>query len=371
MKPTIRVFLSVFSALFIFSAVFAQTAGSAPQALVLSGAFEGTHDPSIIQQAGSYYLFATGAAVFPSASASSPSAPTGTASSAELPQLPIRCSSNLHVWRHCGAVFPNGIPEWIKTSSPETRELWAPDISFYDGLYHLYYAYSVFGKNTSGIALATTPTLDQTSPAYKWVDRGLVLQSTTSDDYNAIDPNLILDQRGQPWLAFGSFWSGIKMRKLEYRTGKLSGADSHLYSLASRAKPEDAAPAKANLPPDWEAIEAPFILHHGKYFYLFVSWDLCCRGARSTYRTMVGRSTSVQGPYLDRSGKTMLSGGGTPVLTGNSRWAGPGGESLLSIGMDTIIVFHAYNVQTGHPALQISTIGWIRGWPSATLGLKE
>ncbi len=343
-------------------------AQTAPKALSLSGEFQGTHDPSIAKQGNTYYVFATGAAVHPPAGqSSSPDAPSGAASTANLPQLPVRCSPDLHLWHRCGAVFPAGIPAWIQKASPETKELWAPDISFYDGAYHLFYAYSAFGKNTSGIALATNATLDASSPAYHWIDQGLVLQSTAAEDYNAIDPNLILDEHGEAWLSFGSFWSGIKMRKLDRATGKLSTTDTRTYALAARARPADAEAARPGLPPDWEAIEAPFILRHGEYFYLFVSWDLCCRGARSTYHTMVGRSRSVHGPYLDRQGKSMMDGGGSPVLVANAQWAGPGGASALHTDAGDLLVFHAYDAKTGRPALQISTIAWSDGWPRAAL----
>ena len=121
------------------------------------------------------------------------------------------------------------------------------------------------------------------------------------------------------------------------------------------------------MPGDWQAIEAPFVVHHGDYYYLFVSFDLCCRGTKSNYRTMVGRSPNVTGPYVDAEGKPMLHGGGTPLLTGNKRWIGPGGESILQQPSGDIIVFHAYDGQTGHPFLQISTIDWSTGWPRAAL----
>ncbi len=333
--------------------------------LALTGEVMGTHDPSIIKDKSTYYVFSTGAAAAQSSNTSS--APPSAASSTSVAQLPVRCSPDLQAWRRCGSVFPSGIPEWIQKASPLTRELWAPDISFYRGQYHLYYAYSVFGKNTSGIALATNSTLDEKDSHSPWIDQGMVLESTAADDYNAIDPNLILDEHGDAWLAFGSFWSGIKMRKLDAVTGKLSQTDTTTYSLAARARPSGAPGAKPGLPPDWEAVEAPFIFHHGDYFYLFVSWDLCCRGAHSTYRTMVGRSRSVHGPYLDREGKAMMDGGGTPVPTANERWAGPGGESLLHDGSIDILIFHAYDAQSGRPALQISTLAWKDGWPSAAL----
>jgi len=322
--------------------------GQAPRPFVLSGDYQFTHDPSIAREGGAYYVFATGAA------------PGGG-------QLPIRCSTNLTEWKLCGRVFDD-IPAWIRQVSPHTRELWAPDISFFSGKYHLYYAYSAFGVNTSGIALATNDTLDPASPRYRWRDEGLVLKSIASDDFNAIDPNIVFDKHGQPWLSFGSFWSGIKMRKIDSATGKTDPADPTLYSLASRVKPAGAAPAKPGLPPDWEAIEAPFIVRHQGFFYLFVSFDLCCRGTSSTYRVMVGRSRRVTGPYVDADGRPMLQGGGTQLLGANSVWLGPGGESVLQRLEGDIIVFHAYDAVTGKPALQISTLTWKDGWPQAALG---
>jgi arabinan endo-1,5-alpha-L-arabinosidase len=332
------------TALLFVPAGFAQ----APKALTLTGDFWGTHDPSIIKAGNTWYVLATGRT------------PDGG-------QFQIRCSTDLHAWRLCGHIF-NDIPAWIQRDSPGTRDLWAPDISYVNGVYRLYYAYSLFGKNTSGIALATNKTMDPRSPDYRWVDRGLVLKSVASDDFNAIDPNFVLDERGHGWLTFGSFWTGIKMRRLEDATGLLSAEDTKTYALATRKRPANPGPDEPNLPPGWEAIEAPFIVHHGGYFYLFVSWDMCCRGTKSTYRTMVGRSKHVTGPYLDKDGVPMMEGGGTALLTANQRWLGPGGESVLMdrSGYD-IIVFHAYDAQTGRPALQISTLTWEDGWPRAAL----
>lgn len=319
-----------------------------PQALVLSGDYPITHDPSIGREGDTYYVFAT-------------------TSNANEGQFPIRCSHDLLVWKQCGFVFDK-IPAWIHEASPTTRDLWAPDISFFQGKYHLYYAYSSFGSNNSGIALATNETLDPQSPKYHWQDEGLVLKSSTSDNYNAIDPNIVFDEKGQPWLSFGSFWSGIKMRRIDPATGKPSASDPTIYSLATRATPKLPEPPKPGLPADWQAVEAPFIVRHGGYFYLFVSFDLCCRGIHSNYRTMVGRSLHVTGPYVDEDGKPLLDGGGSQLLWPNSRWIGPGGESILLRPEGDIIVFHAYDAVTGKPALQISTLTWVNGWPHARVG---
>lgn len=324
-------------------------AAHAQKALTLSGDFPGTHDPSIAKEGNTWYVFATG------------KAPGGG-------QFEVRCSTDLHQWKACGQVF-SAIPEWIQKRSPGTKDLWAPDISFVNGEYRLYYAYSLFGKNTSGIALATNKTLDFASPNYRWVDHGLVLESKTGDNFNAIDPNFVRDRKGHDWLAFGSFWDGIKMRRLDDKTGKLSTTDTKLYSLARRARPANPEPAPPGLPANWQAVEAPFIVRHNGYFYLFTSWDLCCRGTKSTYKTMVGRAKSVTGPYVDETGKPLSEGGGTELLTANARWLGPGGESvLMNPKGDDLIVFHAYDSKTGKPSMQLSTIDWTGDWPHAKLG---
>jgi arabinan endo-1,5-alpha-L-arabinosidase len=338
----------VFLASSLLPLLHAQPPSATPRQVEVQGDVQFVHDPAIVREGLHWYLFSTG---------------NGPERKGEIP---VRCSQDLHQWRTCGSVFAQ-IPDWIKKESPQTKELWAPDVSFFNGEYYLYYAFSVFGKNTSGIALLTNKTLDPSRPDFRWVDRGLVLQSRRKDNFNAIDPNLIVDEKGQPWLAFGSFWDGIKMRRIDSKTGLLSAEDTKLYSLARRKRPKNPGPAPPELPGDWQAIEAPFIVRHGDYYYLFVSFDLCCRGTQSTYQTMIGRSRSVTGPYLDAAGTPMLEGGATALLLGNRRWFGPGGESISQQKDGDFIVFHAYDSTTGHAYLQISTIAWVNGWPKVAL----
>ena len=97
---------------------------------------------------------------------------------------------------------------------------WAPDVIRVGDQYLLYYSVSVFGQNYSSIGLVTNPVLDPADPKYKWTDHGPVVQSQRGDRYNAIDPAVILDHEGKLWMAFGSFWSGIKMIELDPKTGK-------------------------------------------------------------------------------------------------------------------------------------------------------
>ncbi len=341
------------------SALLLMAASLEARVIAVTGAVEGTHDPSMARDGKTWYVFATG------------KTPEGG-------QFAVRCSEDLKAWRRCGQVFAE-IPQWIKEKSPKTTELWAPDVQRIGGEYRMYYAYSLFGKNTSGIGLAVAKTLDPASPQYGWVDKGLVLESKVTDNFNAIDPAYITDAQGHGWLAFGSFWDGIKMRRLDDGTGMLSAADTKLRSLARRANGSGPRTESTEglgyhvngLPPDSEAIEAPSLLRHGGYFYLFTSWDLCCRGAKSTYHTVVGRSKSVTGPYVDESGKALLDGGGTAVLTANARWAGPGGETAVAVpGGEDLLVYHAYDPTSGKPSLQVSTIEWKSGWPVVGLATE-
>jgi arabinan endo-1,5-alpha-L-arabinosidase len=318
------------------AALAASAAAKEPALLTLTGDVEGVHDPVIAKDGPAYYVFCTGRA------------PGGRG------LIPIRRSTDMRAWTLAGGVFER-MPEWAAKEVPKARDIWAPDISFFNGKFHLYYAVSSFGSRNSAIGLATNATLDPNSPKYKWVDEGMVLRShEETDDWNAIDPNLFLDGKRGAWLNWGSFWGGIKMRRVDPATGKLAATDAQLLSLASRPRAE----------PIGGSVEAPYLIRHGSYYYLFVSFDRCCRGANSTYNVVVGRARKVEGPYLDRSGKPMAEGGGTLVIAAQtSSWRGPGHEAVFTEAGVDYLLFHAYDAKTGRPSLRVSTMVWEGGWP--------
>src|SRR3954447_17590177 len=147
--------------------------------------------------------------------------------------IPSFHSKDLVKWEPGPPVFTTA-PEWIATAVPENRNMiyWAPDITHLGDRYLLYYSVSSFGKITSAIGLATTPTLDPNDPAYKWTDHGIVIQSREGGDFNAIDPSVFSDNNKSLWLAFGSYWSGIKLVQLDPKTGKRLTPDAPFSSLA-------------------------------------------------------------------------------------------------------------------------------------------
>lgn len=294
------------------------------------------HDPVMIKEGDTYYLFCTGWGVS------------------------VFSSKDMVNWKEEAPVFSKA-PEWTETVVPGFRgHIWAPDIHRYDGKYYLYYSVSAFAKNTSAIGVATNVTLDPKHPDFQWEDQGIVVQSVPNRDlWNAIDPNIITDEEGYPWMSFGSFWEGLKLVKLIPNRTAIAQPEEW-YTIAKRARTDfldDENPGDA-------ALEAPFIFKKDTMYYLFVSWDYCCRGAESTYKVVVGRSEKLTGPYLDKDGTSMAKGGGSLVIEGDERWAGVGHNSTYTFDDKDYLVFHGYDAgDEGRPRLRIEELVWKDGWP--------
>ncbi|HKK47436.1 MAG TPA: family 43 glycosylhydrolase, partial [Balneolaceae bacterium] len=207
--------------------------------------------------------------------------------------------------------------------------------------------------------------------------------------WNAIDPNLAYDDNGTPWLVFGSFWMGIKIVKLQDNLTDIARKPQTWHTVAARHRywklderdagdaanpnldyeklyPRDVIKAEKNM--EDGAIEAPFIFHKNGYYYLFVSWDRCCRGVNSTYKIMVGRSKKITGPYYDKAHEKMIYGGGTLVAKGNDRWAAVGHEGAYTFNGTDYLIFHGYDkTDNGKSKLIIKKIKWVTDWPTISL----
>lgn len=314
---------SVLSALALVpSLTTSAAAASYPNPETISGATY-AHDPSMVKTtSGRYYLFYTGGGI------------------------QITTSTDRVHWSSAGQVLPGGAT-WAK-SYGGWNDLWAPDVSYHNGMYWLYYAVSSFGHNHSAIGLATSSTAAPGS----WTDHGLVYSSQSSSNYNALDPALMVDASGRWWLSLGSFWSGIKMIQIDPATGKQLASNTTRYNIAQRSGAD--------------ALEASYIYPHGGYYYLFTSFDYCCRGTSSTYRIMVSRATNPTGPYTDESGVAATSGGGSQILGTHGYVIGPGGQSVLHDNDGDVLVYHYYDGNRGGTAqLGLNHLSWnSNGWPS-------
>jgi arabinan endo-1,5-alpha-L-arabinosidase len=284
------------------------------------------HDPStIVEGKGGYWSFSTG------------------------PGISSRWSPDLTHWTNGPAVFAN-VPDWTKAVPGNRGYFWAPDVIRTTNGYFLYYSVSSFGKNTSAIGLAVTPTLDRLDPKYGWQDRGVVVRSESTNNFNTIDPSVLLDADRRLWLAFGSYWSGIKLVELNLETGLRIATNSPVYPLA------------------WnESIEAACLYQRGNAYYLFVNWGRCCVGTNSTYEIRVGRSDKITGPYVDRQGRDMLQGGGNVFLASKGKRIGPGHAGILKENNKEFVSYHYYDGENaGRARLEIAPLRWTDdGWPEA------
>lgn len=293
----------------------------------------GIHDPSmIIQCNGRYYIFGTHGGIY------------------------SKSSADKQYWVTGPSVFPTA-PSWT-TSYTLTSGLdgfWAPDVIYFNGQYHLYYSLSTSGSQVSAIGLATNPTLDPNAFSYHWTDQGPVIQSSTGNSYNCIDPSVTFDASSNLWMSFGSYWNGIYLVQLDAATGLRNATNSTLTRLAFNSA-------------QYDPIEASYLYHHGSYYYLFVNWGACCAGMNSTYNIRVGRSTTVTGPYLDRNNVNMVSSGGTLFLKTTGKYIGPGQIGILDEGGTDCFSYHYYDANAnGAPTLDIEPLYWTPdGWPAFT-----
>jgi arabinan endo-1,5-alpha-L-arabinosidase len=327
----------------ILTAQFSATVGPAVETVVKTNASDPVaggrfrqrgdfvHDPSTIIKCGNeYWFFSTGMGIT------------------------SHHSTDLVNWRPGPRIF-TGTPDWATNAVPGNNgSFWAPDVIHLGDRYLLYYSVSIGGKRTSVIGLATNPTLDPAAANYHWTDHGLVIGTSSKDNFNAIDPSVFHDEDGKLWLSFGSFWSGIKLIQLDPATGLRLTNDPPIYSLAQHSVGKD------------KSIEASCLTRHGDYYYLFADWGLCCRGTDSTYEIRMGRSQTITGPYLDKSGTDMMKNGGDLFLATEGRFIGPGHAGIFSENGRNWFSFHFYDGnRNGLATLGLRELHWtVDGWPA-------
>lgn len=292
------------------------------------------HDPVMAKEGDTYYMFSTGW------------------------NISVMSTKDLKNWTPEKDAFAE-TPQWaIDKIKGYKGHTWAPDILYHNGNYHLFYSCSTFGKNTSAIGHAYRPTLasDEDVP---WTDTGEVISSQEGvNDYNAIDPNVVIDGNGTPWMAFGSFWGGIKMVELSDNLDSAVG--DTVYTLCDRLVPDSVGHRRGV-----NAVEAPFIFFNDGYYYLFVSFDYCCRGLKSTYKVMVGRSEKVTGPYLDKEGRDLAAGGGSLVVASTDDLVAVGHSAAYRFGDKCYFLAHGYSrKQEGASVLFLKEMTFdSEGWP--------
>ncbi|MDR2916747.1 MAG: arabinan endo-1,5-alpha-L-arabinosidase [Tannerella sp.] len=267
------------------------------------------HDPACKKIGGYYYTYSTDAIYNENRK---------EAAEKEIPigYIQIRKSKDLVDWEFVGwalSKIPREATEWVHQHSGgrEATNIWAPYIVQHNDVYRLYYCVSAFGRKTSYIGLAESP-----SPEGPWDLKGCVVRTDNESIMNAIDPSVIVDpETGKWWMHYGSFFGGLFCVELDPATGLTKTENDQGHLIARRANYR-----KDNL-------EAPEIIYHPglKKYFLFYSYD----PLMTTYNVRVSRSNSPEGPFYNFSDKDVRDTiNSFPILTapyrfeGHSGWAG-------------------------------------------------
>lgn len=256
----------------------------------------------------------------------------------DIRNIPIHKSTNLVDWEYVATAF---IENTRPTFEPKGG-LWAPDINYFNGRYVLYYSMSVWGGEwTCGIGVATSPKAQG-----PFTDHGKLFNSKEIDVKNSIDP-FYIEENGKKYLFWGSF-RGIYAIEL---------ANDGLSIKPGSEKQQIAG----------TAYEGTYIYKKDDYYYLFASIGSCCNGINSTYTTVVGRSESFMGPYLNKSGLSMMDNHHEVLIHGNSRFVGTGhnAEIVSDNNNDDWILYHAVDkLKPEGRVLMLDKLEWNNAWPS-------
>lgn len=291
------------------------------------------HDPVMIKEKDTYYVFFTGFGIS------------------------VITSKDRITWKKDSSVFAsNDLPSWLTKDIPEQKgHLWAPDIHYRDGKYHLYYSVSAWMNFNSSVGYATNTTLNHNDPRYKWIDHGQVISyKNGGEGVNVIDPNVFADKDGRVWLIYGSYKAGLRLAELDRKTGKLKDEKPELITITTALG------------------EGSFIIKGPAYYYIFASRGRCCAGMQSTYQIVMGRAENIKGPYLNKEGQSWVDNKYTVFLAGDSTAPGKGHNGFFSEHDTTFIVYHAYTrAANGASLLNIKPL-YIdeQGWPTINAANK-
>ena len=240
------------------------------------------HDPSIVEDNGTYYIFGSHLAV---------------AKSADLMNWTMVDTGV----KKDNKVIPDARTEMEEAFTwAQTNTFWAPDtIRLEDGRYYHYYCNCEGSKPLAALGAAVS---DSIEGPYK--DLGVILKSgmdqntpsENGDVYdatvhpNVVDPCVFYDKEGRLWMMYGSYSGGIYILELDRKTGF----------------PVEAGYGKKLLGENHLRIEGSFVQYSEEtdYYYMFLSFGGLDR--RGGYNIRVCRSKNPDGPYYDAQGNDMI-----------------------------------------------------------------
>ncbi len=235
--------------------------------------------------------------------------------------------------------------------------VWAPDVIKLQDEYLMYVSLVVSATN-SAIAVFSSESADG-----PFRNGRLITKSADTGIRDTIDPEVVRDDRNDAlWLFFGSTGKMHRVRLAPDGKSLAPGAEyRHVAGLWGNEKDD---PTRSRI------FEGAYLHRRDGYWYLFAS-----RGfyADHTYAVVVGRSTTLDGPFLDREGRKMTDGFATTVIESKKGDPvfGPGHNAeIKSINGRDYMLLHAHVAGENARArsLFLAEVDWdSEGWPTARL----
>lgn len=293
------------------------------------------HDPAIVEDHGTYYIFGTH---------------RRCARSTDLVNWE-RFENNLS--RNPESVLGNIWEAWPK--QPENPDLngntWAPDVIWNPvmGKWCMYLSVNghefrsvivlltadrldgdwtyvgpvvYSGFDASNVDRTDVPRVLGEQAAHDLPDRYLSLKDTR---INAIDAAPILCEHGEMWMSVGSWFGGIWMFKLDPATGLRDYTAAYPF-VKDACDPYYGVKAAGGY---WNSGEGSYFVRKNGWWYLFLSYGWL--GTTGGYQIRIFRSKHLLGPYVDQNGNPAICAGEIPDnltkdtgvrLTSSVLWSG-------------------------------------------------
>jgi arabinan endo-1,5-alpha-L-arabinosidase len=267
------------------------------------------HDPSVVYDNGTYYIFGSHMA---------------WAKSTDLTNWE---TFTMNINSDYSTLFGKEWDEYCKTDSNPNLggNLWAPDVIYNPNMNKYCMYMSVNGDDwNSVIVMLTADNIEgpyeyggpviysgfntsshdaNLTDVYKVLGEGADLtryQSTTNTKLNCIDPCVTFDDDGSLWMVYGSWFGGIYIVRLDENTG-LRDYNTTYETVANQSDQYYGYKLHGGF---GVSGEGPFIIKKDNYYYLFVSYGgLTAEGG---YQIRIFRSESIIGPYVDEAGNSAV-----------------------------------------------------------------
>ncbi|MCH1625456.1 glycoside hydrolase family 43 protein [Ferdinandcohnia quinoae] len=210
-------------------------------------------DPSIIRVDDDYYI--------------------ATSTFEWYPGVPVYHSKDLVHWRHLTSILTN---HSNFEGNPDSCSVWAPAISYHDGIFYL--VYTDVKRSKYPFKDAHNYLITATNIMGPWSE-------PTFLNSGNFDPSLYHDENGKKWL-LNVYWdyridgrnksAGIMMQEYSPEERKLIGPIHKVFDGTELRK-----------------TEAPHIYKHNGYYYLFTAEG----GTGKTHAVTVARAKEITGPY--------------------------------------------------------------------------